>query len=98
MERALTQSLSKQLEDQKEFLANKNTVVREAEMIALISTAIRQKGAEDTDDDDYAEHARQLSVVARKLADSARTDDLPGARAAVEKITNACSHCHEAYR
>ena len=80
------------------FAANKDKIVSEAELVALISTVLRQKGMEDGDDPGYVTHARQLAAAASKVADEARVNDLKGARAAVEKTKHACTQCHAEYR
>jgi len=98
IERTLTKTLSKHLDDQQAFDANQQRIKREAELLALLSTVIRQKGSEDAEDEDYANHSKQLSSAAQLMVESVRMKDLTAARTAVGKIKNACTRCHEEYR
>jgi cytochrome c556 len=77
---------------------NKENIAREAEVLALLSTVFRQEGSEDAEDDEYANHARLLTLTAQSMVSSAKKEDLAGAKAAIGKIKNACTRCHETFR
>jgi cytochrome c556 len=98
IERSLVKTISKHLIDKPEFVSHEKAIAHEAEILALISTVIRQAGSEDAEDKEYVNHATQLSSAARQVLVSVRKNDLAGARAAVGRIKHQCSHCHEEYR
>ncbi|MEQ8788164.1 MAG: hypothetical protein RIC55_17785 [Pirellulaceae bacterium] len=81
-----------------EFMANKEEIVHEANMVAAIAAALQKEGMEDAGDDDYDGFAQQMLEASRQIIDAVGSGDQQQATKAVGAIGQACTSCHEFYR
>lgn len=80
------------------FLRQLEKLVHEAEMVAAIGEAIRQKDFEFHDDDTYRGHAAAMRDAAVSARDAALKKDYDAARTAVGALKKSCDACHGEYR
>jgi hypothetical protein len=81
-----------------DFSKFQEKLLKEAELIAVISEVIQRPGIEFSDDEQYLGFARAMRDAAREVAEAAKSKNYDAARAASGKIDKACSQCHEGYR
>jgi hypothetical protein len=81
-----------------EFMANKDDILHEANIVAAIATALQKEGMEDAGDSDYDGFAREMIDSARQIIDAVQSGNQEQASKAVGNIGKACSSCHEFYR
>jgi len=81
-----------------EFKANKDKIIREAEMVAVIAEILKQEGMEDAGDSDYESYCDRMRDAALQIVEGAKGDDQAQANKGVGEIGKACSECHESYR
>ena len=98
LELAVDERLAKWTATVNELRANRDRLVHESEIAAIIAESLTREGMEDSDDDDYAEYCRQLKEAARQVIDAAKQQDHIKARQAVGAMKQSCDECHETYR
>lgn len=81
-----------------ELRANRETLVREAELVAVIGAVLAGDGMDDADDTEYQEFARLLQRGGAALAAAARQEQEQSAGQAVADISRSCIECHNNYR
>ncbi len=81
-----------------EFKKNKDDIIHEAEMLAMMSEILTKDEMEDGDDDDYEEFCRTMQKACVEIKEAVRDEDLAKASAALGDIMQACDDCHENYR
>jgi len=84
--------------DKGEFTKNKDDLLREAQLLAVIGRVIQHESYEFGDDEDYVNLAKELEQQSIELAEAVKASDLERAQSAAGKINKACSVCHEGYR
>jgi serine/threonine protein kinase/formylglycine-generating enzyme required for sulfatase activity len=84
--------------DKGEFSKNRNALLEEAQIVALIARIIQDPSYEYGDDETYVGYAKDLEKVALELVEAVRGDSLGRAHAAAGALNKACSTCHEGYR
>jgi hypothetical protein len=84
--------------DKGEFNKNRNDLLREAQLLAVIGHVIQDESYEYGDDIEYVGYAKQLEQDALELAEAAKGSDFERAQSAAGKINKTCSTCHEGYR
>jgi hypothetical protein len=81
-----------------EMRANREALVREAELVAVMGAVLAGDGMDDADDTEYQEFARLLQRGGVALAAAARQEQEEAARQAVADISRSCIECHDNYR
>ncbi len=84
--------------DKGEFTKNKDDLLREAQLLAVIGRVIQDESYEFGDDEGYVNLAKELEQQAIDLAEAVKVSDLERAQSAAGKMNKACSACHEGYR
>ncbi|HVC92865.1 MAG TPA: cytochrome c [Pirellulales bacterium] len=84
--------------DKGEFTKNKDDLLREAQLLAVIGHVIQHESYEFGDDEGYVNLAKELEQQAIDLAEAVKAGDLQRAQSAAGKVNKACSACHEGYR
>jgi hypothetical protein len=90
--------LTKWLANEREFGRHSEEVRHEAQLIAAIADVIGREGFDYRDDDQYAEYARSLRQAATDVAAAVELENFQQAREASNRMTKACTDCHDGYR
>lgn len=98
LEWALRENLAPAINSDSKFRESQEDVLKYAELIAMFGQIVQQPGMTDADDEQYVQFAMSMTKAAQEVSQAARTKDAELARAAVGRIDQACSKCHEAYR
>ncbi len=98
LELGFTERLRPWTSSESEFQANLDQVVHEVSLIGALAQILTQTGMDDADDAAYTEHAQTMKAAAIELRKAALTPTYVGIAAAADRIGQACSNCHEAYR
>ncbi|MCE9606919.1 MAG: hypothetical protein K8U03_18705 [Planctomycetia bacterium] len=77
---------------------NKDAVIREAEVMAMLARVIQDKSYEFTDDETYMGFAKALEKHASDAVAAAKSGDAAAAGSAVAKMQKACDDCHGGFR
>lgn len=77
---------------------NKDAVVREAEVLAMLARVIQDKSYDSADDAAYLGFAKDLEKHAVAAAAAAKSGDGAAASSAVAKMQKACDDCHGSFR
>jgi hypothetical protein len=84
--------------DKGEFSKNRNALLEESQIVAVIGHLIQDASYEYADDETYLEYAKQLEKQALEIVEAVKGDSLERAQAAAGQLNKACSACHEGYR
>lgn len=84
--------------DKGEFSKNRNALLEEAQIVAVIAHLIQDPSFEFADDSTYLEYAKDLEKQALEIVEAVKGDDLGRAQKAAGQLNKACSTCHEGYR
>ncbi|HET6884039.1 MAG TPA: cytochrome c [Pirellulales bacterium] len=84
--------------DKGEFSKNRNALLEEAQIVAVIAHLIQDPSYEFADDEGYLEFAKTLEKSAIEIAEAVKGDSLERAQTAAGQLNKACSACHEGYR
>jgi hypothetical protein len=87
-------NVSKWLSTKGEFKKNKDALLREAQMLAVISEVIKSKGFESGDDDAYQKYATALQAQCLVMIEAIHTDQQDKAQSTFAQISKACDACH----
>jgi hypothetical protein len=98
LDAAFEGQLRKHSASKSEFAANKERIVHEAEIIAMIAEVLNKDGMEDFGDETYMDFAKDLKDQARAAVEGVREDDYEKVRAAVGNLDQTCNACHDSYR
>lgn len=98
LEAIYQERLSKALASKDEFTKQNETVLHDAELVAVMAAVLTKPGMSDADDETYAGFANNMKAAAGEIADAVKLNNYDQARAAAGKIDKACSQCHEGYR
>jgi len=74
------------------------SVLHDAEIVAVIGEVIQQADYEYHDDDTYRDHASTMRDAALRLREAVKKKDYDAARAALGELKKSCDSCHAAYR
>lgn len=98
METALESRVAPPLANLRDFRRNYQQVASQAQVLGLLAEVIQREGYDYADDETYLDEARQFRSAAQELSAAAAEKNYESARAALGKVTQACSRCHEGYR
>jgi hypothetical protein len=90
--------LTKWLANKRQFDAHREDVAHEAMLVALIAEVVSRDGFDYWDEEEYAQHARELREAAGDISTAVEQDNYEQARRAIGRATKACAACHEIYR
>jgi hypothetical protein len=98
MEISLQKSLPDALKNERIFRKFSMDVTQEAQLLAMLSQAIRRDVYGYADDETYLDHADGLRKAATQLNEAASTQDFAKAVKTAAAITQSCARCHADYR
>jgi hypothetical protein len=94
MEEARAGNVGKWLSNKGEFKKNKDNLLREAQLLAVISEVIKGKGFESGDDEAYQKYAVALQSQCLVLIEAIHTDQQDKAQSTFAQVSKACDTCH----
>lgn len=77
---------------------NKDAIIREAEVIAMLARVIQDKTYDSSDDAEYVKFAKALEANALDAVSAAKADKGAECGSAVSKMQKACDDCHGTFR
>ena len=77
---------------------NKDAVIREAEVMAMLARVIQDKSYDSADDASYIGFAKDLEKHSIDAATAAKSGDGAAASSSVAKMQKACDDCHGSFR
>jgi hypothetical protein len=90
--------LTKWLASQRQFELHAGEIRHEAQLVAAIADVIGREGFDYWDEEEYAQHARELREAATNAAASVERKNYEQAQKEISRATKACAACHELYR
>lgn len=84
--------------NQQEFDRNKETIVHEAQILAVLAEVIQSDGYEYAEDDGYRRYAEELKHQCRAMLQAVAADQFEPAQSAAVKANKSCDDCHGDYR
>lgn len=81
-----------------DFTKNKEALLREAQLFAVISEVIRDKSFDSGDDAAYQTHAAEFQKQCLELVDAISTNNQDGAQSAFARVSKSCDTCHGDFR
>jgi hypothetical protein len=98
MEEAALKNLQPLSADSAQFKANKDKILHEAQILAILAKAIQDDGYDSSADEAYQTYARTVEKHALEIAEAIQLESFDKARAALGNITKTCDACHADYR
>jgi hypothetical protein len=98
LEMGQSERLAGWTKDAESVKRNKDAVIREAEVMAMLARLIQDKSYEYSDDATYMGFAKELEAQARAAVEACKRDDGAAASSAVSKMQKACDDCHGGFR
>jgi len=77
---------------------NKDAVIREAEVVAMMARVIQDKSYDSADDASYLGFAKDLEKNANEAVAATKSGDGAAAGSFVSKMQKACDDCHGSFR
>jgi hypothetical protein len=84
--------------DKGEFTRNRDELLKEAQLVAIIAHVMQDASYEFGDDETYLEYAKGLEQQAAEIAEAVKADSFERAQKAAGQLNKACVTCHEGYR
>lgn len=84
--------------DKGEFTRNREELLKEAQLVAVIAHIIQDPSYEFGDDETYLGYAQELEQQAAEVAEAVKADSFERAQKAAGLLNKACVTCHEGYR
>ena len=79
-------------------MPNRDRIMHEAEIVAVIFQVVQQEGFEFWDDELYLEYCQAIQRAALDVVEASRQRDYEAARTATGQMQKSCSSCHEDFR
>ena len=86
------------LASEADFKAEKEMIMHEASIMAVLAEVIQDKGFDAADNDDYQGWARSMKVAAIEIVTACKQDAHANATSNAAALGKACNDCHEGYR
>lgn len=84
--------------DKGEFTRNRDELLKEAQLVAIIAHIIQDPSYEFGDDETYLGYAKELEQQAAEVTEAIKADSFERAQKAAGLLNKACVTCHEGYR
>lgn len=81
-----------------EFKSNKDKVLHEAQLLAVLSEVIKHPSYEFGADENFVKYADALRGACQEIAEGAKTDNYDKARSGAGAMSKACNGCHGDFR
>lgn len=98
LETAFTERLKPWTSNESEFRGHADELPQEAEIVAAVSHVLLLDGLDDAEDEDYVRHSNEMTQAARDLRTAVENLQFEPASNSVNRMGQACSNCHEAFR
>ncbi|HEX3870665.1 MAG TPA: hypothetical protein VHV77_09525 [Pirellulales bacterium] len=98
MDEACKAHISPWTNDKGAFNKNKETLTREAQLMAMLAEVIKDPSFDSGDDPTYVAYAAELQKQCLELVEAIKSDNQSGAQSAVSRINKSCDTCHGEYR
>jgi hypothetical protein len=98
LEMGQSERLNAWTKDASAVKSNKDSIIREGEIMAMLARLIQDKSYEFSDDAVYMGFAKELEKQAMAAVDAAKKDDAAAASSAVSKMQKSCDECHGGFR
>lgn len=98
MDQADKERLKPLLSAEKDFKENKEQILHEASIMAVLAEVIQDKGYDDAGDDQYLKLAKAMKAASIQLIDACKQDAYENARTANAALFKTCSDCHTDFR
>jgi hypothetical protein len=98
MERSLRERLGPWTGGRADFTKNREAVIHEAQLLAVLTQVIKSEGYEYADDSTYREYVDQLQRQCLDLIEAAKNGELPAAQSAASQLNKTCDACHGDFR
>ena len=98
MEEAGKNSLTPWTASANEFKANKDKILHEAQLLAVLAEVIKHPSYEYGADANFVKYAEELRGGCLDMAEGAKTDNYDKARAGAAVMSKACDACHGEFR
>lgn len=90
--------VSKWLSGKTDFKKNKDGLLREAQLLTMLSEVIKDKGFESGDDESYQKYATALQKQCLAMLEAIKSDDQDKAQSAFAQVGKTCDTCHGEFR
>jgi cytochrome c556 len=97
-ETARTERLGAWTSDKSAFTKNKDNLLKEAQILAMLAKVIREPTFDNGDDEAYLKYASEFQKECQALVDAVKTDNQPNAQSALSRISKSCDSCHGEFR
>lgn len=97
-ELTLEESIAAKLDGPRMTTPARDSLAREAQLIALAARVFQDEGYEFGDDGAFREYAQAMESAATELRRAIESGDQPAAREALDHLRQTCAVCHEDYR
>jgi hypothetical protein len=84
--------------NQGDFSKNMDSLVREAQVVAVIAEVIQREGYDFSDDNSYKGFAHDMQKSALGVADAAKSKNFEQAKLAAGELAKVCNNCHGSFR
>lgn len=81
-----------------EFSNNRDELVHEAELVAMMGRILATEGMDDTEDEGYRELSLAMMQAAHEAANAAEQDEYQTATEAINRLGQTCTNCHDEWR
>ena len=81
-----------------DFKSNKDKIVHEAQVLAVLAQVIQHNSYEFADDEGYRNYASALQKACLEIVEGAKAGDAEKARTAAGNMAKACANCHTDFR
>lgn len=98
LEQSQKERLAMWLASPKEFNSQREHIIHEAELVAMLAQVLVTQGMQDADDDEYRAYCNLLKEAAQSVVNGVKRNDYDAARKSAGEIQKSCSECHELYR
>jgi hypothetical protein len=98
LEIAFEERLKPWTSNEQEFGSRIEEISHEANWVAAIGRVLCQPTLDDAEESEYVADAQAMSAAAKAVRDALQNNNYEAASGAVNRLGQACSDCHEAYR
>ena len=94
----LVDALEDATRDKATIQRDPDSVVRGAQLLAVLGEILIREGMDEADDDDYATLSRRMKAEASSVVDALERGDFENVRKGASRVRQSCDACHEQYR
>ena len=91
-------TLKPHLANKTEFTRNNETILHGASLIAAMGQVLCKPDMDDSDEEDYAVYAENMSTAAGQVIEGCQTNNYDLAAKGFNLVEQSCSNCHDEWR